>query len=131
MNWLICYAMASVMPSIPGMKGVAETGSRAFLTKFNREASFLTRLALMGSTLFFVLSPLFTVYIPLPVFFLPKTLRERHIQRAAVHGFYPLRQAMMMVKMVAGLCWGQDPEVRVFLGAPPLDGDPGTFRGSA
>ena len=128
MSWFLCMAMDCIFPSVPGLKGVKEANLAPFLRRFSRESTFLTRFGLVLSAWFFIWAPVLTVYIPLPLFFLPARLRDLHAQRASVHRFYLMRQTTLMLKMIGGLCLGQDPEVREQLGLEPYTGDPGTFR---
>ncbi|MBR59294.1 MAG: hypothetical protein CMH54_14920 [Myxococcales bacterium] len=129
--WFIQYALRTILPSGAGIKGVEETNLAAFLRQYRREAPPLMRLGLWLTTWIYLWSPILTIYVPLPLFFLPRSLREKHAFRAATHRWYLMRQSMLMLKMVAGLCWGQDQEVRSGLGVPLLEGDPGTFQGDS
>ncbi len=119
-----------MFPSGGALKGVQETALVPFLAQFKQEAPLLLRAGLVLSVWVYLLSPLFTVWIPVPVFFLPASWRERHTRKLAVHPLYPLRMSAFQLKMIAGLCWGMDPEVRKRLGAPPLTPDPATFKAS-
>ena len=116
------------MPRSDKLPGVADTDLKPYIKQVRREASFIFRLGIVVSAWFFVVSPLLTIFVPLPLFFLPERLRERHAQKAASHPLYLVRQSCFMVKMVAGLRWAADPEVRRRLGLQPLPPDPGTWR---
>lgn len=129
--WFIQYALRTILPGGTGIKGVEETDLAPFLVQFRREAPWLMRFGLWISTWIYLWSPILTVYVPLPLFLLPRAWREKHAFRAATHRWYLMRQTMLMLKMVAGLCWGQDSDVRSQLGVPLLNGDPGTFRGDS
>jgi hypothetical protein len=41
-----------------------------------------------------------------------------------------LRQALLVVRLIAGMCWGADPRVRACFALEPYPVDPGTFRAS-
>ena len=56
-----------------------------------------------------------------------KTL-DRHANLAAAHSLYLMRQAMLLLKTVGGLCWGADPKVRRALGLRDYPSDPGTWK---
>ena len=116
------------MPTVPGLKGVGESNLASFLRLFLRESPLLIRVGLYASAVAFVLSPILTIYLPLPSFLLSKKMREIHAQRASAHSLYMLRQSMFFLKMVAGMCWGQDSGVREKMGLEALEGDPGSFR---
>ncbi|MEC9073419.1 MAG: hypothetical protein VX938_13595 [Myxococcota bacterium] len=129
MNWFILFSIRTLMPSGGALKGIEETDYRGFLSNFRREAPLLMRIGFNASVLLFVFGPLITVYLPLPAFLLPGKLLERHTQRMCDHPIYVVRMSTYLVKMVAGICWGMDPEVRAALKTPPLEPDPGTWRG--
>ena len=78
----------------------------------------------------FAITPLVTLGIPLPAFALPASLLERHAQRILAHPIYVLRQAVFLVRLSAGMCWGADPRVRASFALAPYPPDPGTFRQS-
>ena len=110
------------------LPGVADTDLKPYIKQVRRESSFVFRLGLVASAWFFVTCPLLTIFVPLPVFLLPRSLREKHAQKAARHSLYLVRQSCFMVKMVAGLRWASDPEVRRRMGLEPLKPDPGTWK---
>ena len=54
--------------------------------------------------------------------------RARHVDLVGSTENYQLRQLMFLLKMVAGMAWGQSPEVRQAMGLSPYPEDPGTWR---
>jgi hypothetical protein len=124
----LCSVLDTMMPTVPGLKGVGESNLASFLRLFLRESPLFIRAGLYASAFVFVVSPVLTIYLPLPSFLLTKKMREKHAQRASAHSLYMLRQSMFFLKMVAGMCWGQGPEVRKKMGLEALEGDPGSFR---
>lgn len=130
MNWLIRSAMVTLYPRTEAFPGLEDTGIDAFLVRFRRESTFLIYVGVLLGTFLFHWSTLLTVYIPLPAFMLPAGLREKHASRVLGSRIYLLRQAVFLVKLVAGMCWGADPVVREKLGLPPQPADPGTWRQS-
>lgn len=116
------------MPSVDGMKGIEATDLSAFLKELRRDAPFNIRLGLFLSTWIYLLTPIFTVWLPLPAFLLTEKLRDKHTNRFSTHRFYLIRSCALMIKMMAGMCWGRDPEVRKALGCDELPEDPGTWR---
>ncbi len=88
------------------------------------------RVGLSAGSFLFVVSPLLTLYIPLPVFFLPRGLQDKHAAKLASHPLYMVRQSVLLLRLVAGLCWGKHASVRKAYGLDPLIADPGTFRGA-
>jgi hypothetical protein len=83
----------------------------------------------LGAVLFH-LTPLFMVGVPLPAFWLPRALADKHAHRVSTTSFYLLRQAILLVRLPAGLAWGAHPEVRKKFALPPFEADPGTWRRS-
>lgn len=116
------------MPPLDGMKGVEGTNLKGFLSEINRDAPLNIRLGLIVSTWVYLLTPIFTVWVPLPAFFLPAKLRDKHTNRFSTHRFYLIRSCALMIKMMAGMCWGRDPQIRRLLGCEELPPDPGTWR---
>lgn len=128
MIWLIRSAMCAFFPRAEGLPGVADVGIDAFLERFREETSRLMWVGLVLGAVVFAITPLFTIGVPLPSFLLPKRALDRHANKIASHPVYVLRQAVFLVKMVGGLCWGSHPDVRRIMELPPYPPDPGTFR---
>lgn len=128
MNRLLAHVLGALYPRTEHFPGIVDTGLAEFLVRLRREAAPLMRLGLYAGCLLFVLSPLFTVHVPLPSFLLPRRLLDRHADRITQVRPYAVRSLMMLVKMVAGLCWGAAPEVRARFGLPPLPADPKDWR---
>lgn len=122
--------MAAVLPKTERLKGVADTDLDGFLDRFHAEAPLLMRVGTVAGAALVVLAPALTVKVPVPAFLLPETLRDEHIYKLSTHPNYLIRQTTFLVKMVAGLAWGQDADVRSDLGVGPLGPDPGTWRDS-
>ena len=128
MLWLVRSAVVIIYPRTPTLPGAADCGLDEFLKKFKRESPLLIWLGTVVGALVFHLTPLFTVYLPLPAFLLPAKLADRHAARITSTNVYLVRQSVFLVKLCAGLCWGAHPEVRKFFALPPLPSDPGTWR---
>lgn len=119
---------SAVRTTFPATAGFPAVDPAPFVAQMWREAPGLLRLAMAGSALAFHLTPLLTVFVPLPAFLLPAGLRDRHAHALATHSLYLLRQSMLMVKTVGGLSWGADAAVRKRLGMKPYPADPGSHR---
>ena len=65
----------------------------------------------------------------MPAIWLPAAAKHRHIDRLSSTNIYLVRQATLVLKQIAGLAWGQDPDVRRAYKMQPYPGDPGTFKG--
>jgi hypothetical protein len=128
--WLVRSAIVALYPSGGTWPGAADCGLDDFLRKFRREAPSLVWLGVVLGALVFHFTPLFTVFVPLPAFLLPASLQDKHASRIGSAEVYLVRQAIFLLKMAAGLCWGADPEVRKRMALPPLPADPGTWRTS-
>ena len=85
---------------------------------------------LVLGALVFTWTPLLTVYLPVPTFFLPSRLLDRPAFRITGTRVYLARQAVFLVKLAAGLCYGQHAAVRERLAMAPYPADPGTWRTS-
>lgn len=120
--------METFYPRTEAFPGVADLSVGEYLERYKRECGPIMWAGFVLGTLFFHLTPLLTVYLPVPAFLLPAKLRERHAQRLASHPVYYVRQPVFLVKMVAGLLWGSAPAVRERLGLPAYAPDPGTRR---
>jgi hypothetical protein len=128
--WIVKFAMCTMMPRSDTLPGIGDTDVDGFLRRMKREADPLYWLGLVVGGIVFMLSPLLTVYLPLPAFFLPKALLARHSDRILSHRIYVLRQAVFLVRLSAGMCWGADEKVRSLFALAPYLPDPGTFRQS-
>lgn len=130
MLWLIRHAMCALYPRTDELPGIADTGIDAFLAQYKRESTTLIWIGVCAGTLAFVLSPIFSVYLPLPSFLLPASLLEKHAGRVVYSRIYLLRQAVFLVKLAAGMCWGRHPDVRAKMAMAPYPADPDEWRTS-
>jgi hypothetical protein len=125
---LIRSAMCDLMPRTAALPGVADTGVTEFLLELRRDARTTFWLGLVLGAIVYALSPVLTLGIPLPAFVLSARLRELHAQRIVSSRLYWVRQAVSLVRLSAGLCWGRDPTVRHAFALPPYPPDPGGYR---
>ena len=130
MGWFTRYAVTTLFPSHGELRGVHMDQLRPFLIQFHREAPLIMRIGLLLSVFVFTITPILTVYVPLPVFLLPKSLRDKHANKIATSNIYLVRQTGLLIKMIGGMCWGQDPVIRKHFHMAPLKADPGTWRDS-
>jgi hypothetical protein len=130
LNFLIRSACISLFPRTDALPGVVDTDLDAFLVRFRRETTALLWLGVVLGAIVFALTPILTVYLPLPAFFLPPKLRDKHADRIASHPVYLLRQAIVVVKMAGGLCWATHPSVRARFALPPYPDEPSVWRTS-
>jgi hypothetical protein len=127
---LIAAAMRDLMPSTAALPGIENTDIAGFLSRMRREADRAYWLGLVVGTIVYNLTPLLTVYVPLPAVLLPARLRDLHARRIVESKSYVIRQAVFLVRLSAGMCWGGDPAVRARFDLAPYGDDPGTFRTS-
>lgn len=130
MIWLIKLAMCAMMPRTEKLPGLADTDLDGFLRRMRRESDAMYWTGLIAGTWIFTLTPLFTVFVPLPSFLLPKKLLSRHAEKILATRIYVFRQAVFLLRLSAGMCWGADPVVRAKFALPVYAPDPGTFRQS-
>jgi hypothetical protein len=128
MSWLVRHAMCALYPRTEALPGVADTDVDAFLARYKRETAPLVWLGVVLGALVFASTPMLTVFVPLPSFFLPSSLLDRHAMKITGTRIYLLRQSIFLVKLAAGMCWGMHPSVRTKLGMRPYPADPGTWR---
>ena len=128
MRWLTHKVLLEILPPNGALPGLESVDLKTFLSDFNRDAPLLMRVALFLSVMIFIFSTPITIFVPWPSLWLPKGARERHTIRLANHPIYVVRQTMTMLKMVAGMAWGQDPAIRERLHLKAYDPDPATWR---
>lgn len=127
---LIEHVMIALYPRTEALPGIEDTDVRDFLDRYRQESTFLMWLGLVAGTFVFVLSPIVTLYLPLPSFLLTEKQLDEHAHRVTSSNLYFLRQAIFLVKLAAGLCWASHPDVRARFAMAPYDPDPGTWRTS-
>jgi hypothetical protein len=130
MTWLVRAAIVMLYPRVGDLPGAEDCDLDAFLERFRRETTPLMWLGVVIGAIVFQLTPVVTVFVPLPASLLSQELSNRHAERIATTNVYLLRQAVFLVKLAAGLAWGGHPRVRERFALPPLAPDPGTWRTS-
>ncbi|MET0591796.1 MAG: hypothetical protein ABW133_03795 [Polyangiaceae bacterium] len=128
MIWLIKFAMCTMMPRTEALPGIGDTDLDGFLRRLKKESQPLYWIGLVLGAVIFTLTPLLTIGVPLPAFFLSRGLLDKHSAKLLSHPIYTLRQAAFLVRLSAGMCWGMDNGVRERMNLPPYGADPGTFR---
>ena len=123
--------MVALYPRTATVPGLEDTNIDAFLAQFRRETTVMFWLGIVLSAWLFQWTPIFTVFVPLPAFLLPRGLRDKHAHKIASSELYLVRQMMLVLKMPAGLCWGADPAVRKLFSLAPYAPDPTTWKRSA
>ena len=125
---LIEHVMVALYPRTEALPGIEDTDVGAFLDRYHEESTFLMWLGLVAGTFVFIVTPILTVYWPLPSFLLPERTLDEHAHRVTSSRLYFLRQAIFLVKLAAGLFRGAHPEGRARFAMAPYDPDPGTRR---
>jgi hypothetical protein len=127
-NELVRFALVAFYPREGDLPGLAELGVGDKVAALRRDATPLFWLGIVGAAVFFQLSPILTVWRPWPAVFLTPEQLDTHAFRIATHPVYLIRQIIMLLKLMAGVMWGQSPEVRAYLHLPAYGADPGTRR---
>ncbi len=130
MLWLVRTAIVILYPRTDDWPGAEDCDLDAFLERFRRESTFLMWLGVVVGAIVFHLTPVMTVFVPVPAFMLSPALADRHAHKVSSSNVYLVRQAIFLVKLPGGLVWGSHPKVRERFALRALAGDPGTFRGS-
>ena len=125
---IINWTLAAVFPSTASLPGLDQVDCRAELEEILATAPHGFKLGLYGATALFLLSPLVTVFWPVPAPLLSRAALDRHADRLANHPIYLMRQAMLLLKTVGGMVWGAHANVRKALSLAPLAADPGTWK---
>ncbi len=131
MNELVRFALVAFYPREGDLPGLAELGVDEKIEKLRRESTGLFWFGLVAAAVFFQLSPIVTVYRPWPAVFLTDEQLDQHAHRLATFPVYLIRQLLVLLKLIAGMFWGESKEVRAFLDLPAYEADPGTRRTEA
>jgi hypothetical protein len=127
---IVRFALCALLPPVEGLPGLVDTNVTAFVREILHDSTWIYWLGLVGGCVLFVVAPVITIGVPLPAFLLPKATLDRYADRVAYHPLYPVRSAIFLIKMSAGMGWGRDPHWRQALQLPPLGREPGTWRTS-
>jgi hypothetical protein len=127
-NELVRLAMVAFFPSVDDLPGLADLGVREKIARLRRESTLLLWTGIVASSLFFQLSPILTVHKPVPAGLLSEEDLDAHAFKLATHRVYLIRQLVLLLKLMAGVFWGESPEIRAFLHLPAYPADPGTRR---
>jgi hypothetical protein len=127
-NELVRFAMVAFFPRVDDLPGLAELGVEEKIARLRRETTLLFWTGICAATLFFHLSPILTVHRPLPASLLSEEELDAHAFKLGTHPVYLVRQIVMLLKLMAGVFWGESPEIRAFLHLAPYAADPGTRR---
>jgi hypothetical protein len=127
-NELVRFALVAFFPREGDLPGLAELGVDEKIAALRRESTTLLWTGIVAAALFFQLSPVLTVYRPWPAVFLTEEQLDVHAHRLATFPVYLVRQLIVLLKLMAGVFWGQSPEIRAFLHLPAYGDDPGTRR---
>lgn len=125
---LIRNVMCDLMPATEELPGLADTDIDGFLRTLKDEAHPILWAGLTSSALLYAGSTSLTIHSPLPSPMLSAAARDEHAMKMSGSSFYLARQSTFLLKMYAGICWGQDPDVRRLMGLEPYPADPGTIR---
>jgi len=128
MNWLIRHAMCAMMPGGGELPGLDAADAADYTRAVRAESDWLYFLGLVLGAIVFAITPLITLGVPLPSFLLPAGMLDRHAQRVVAHRSYLIKQAVFLVRLNAGMCWGKLQAPRNALGQTLYAADSGSFR---
>lgn len=127
-RWLVKKALVPFFPESEALPGIERLDLDAFVDRYHRESSGLIWLGVVLGAVVFTVTPLLTVYRPVPSFWLSADTLDRHADRLSSHPIYVVRQVVFLLKMVGGLCWGQHAITRERLALEPYAADPPKWR---
>jgi len=125
---LIKWVMCVLMPRSDKLPGLEDTDIDGFLRKTRKDSAPLFWMGIVLGAIVFTITPIMTVFLPLPAFLLPKSLLQKHAEKLGSSNIYLIRQMFIVVRLSASLCWGADDKVRAALALKPYQPDPGTAR---
>ena len=131
MNDLVRFALVAFYPRVDDLPGLAELGVEEKIVALRRESTPLFWTGIVAAAVFFQLAPILTVHRPWPAVLLDEEQLDAHAHKLASHPVYLIRQLIVLLKLTAGIFWGQSPEIRAFLHLPAYPADPGTRRTEA
>ena len=130
MQQLVKSAIVLLYPRTEALPGAEDCDLDGFLAQYRRETTWLIWTGVVVGALVFQISPVFTVGRPVPAAWLSADLADRHANTLAGTERYLVRQMIFLVKLVAGLAWGQHPAVRERFAQSALHRDPIDWRTS-
>ena len=128
MRKTIIFAMNEAMPSHGDMPGVNDTAVNDFLDDFKKNAHPIMRLGFFLAVWIYVLSPVFTLGIPVPAMWLSEKKRLDHLNKYSSSKNFVFSQLWMLQKMITGMAWGMDDKVRRYFGYDPYPEELGLFK---
>ncbi len=128
MNGLVRFALCAFYPRVDDLPGLAELGVDDAIAAIRRDSTPLFWVGVVGAAVFFQLTPLITLKRPVPAVLLGGEDLDRHAHLIATHPSYHVRQIIVLLKLLAGMIWGQSAAIRATIALPPYPADPGTRR---
>jgi hypothetical protein len=130
-NDLVRFALVAFFPRVDDLPGLAELGVEEKIATLRRDSTALFWTGMVAAAVVFQITPILTVRRLGPAVFLSEDELDAHAHALATHRVYLLRQLIVLLKLMAGVFWGQSPEIRAFLHLPAYPADPGTRRTEA
>ncbi|NCG21854.1 MAG: hypothetical protein GWP91_22785 [Rhodobacterales bacterium] len=125
---LVHFSVTPFFPAEGELPGGEELGLRAFIPQMLEDSSWLLWIGIVASSAAYVACPLFTIYCPVPAFFLSGDRLNAHTEAMADHNNYTIRQAAFLLKMVGGLHWARTDAIRNKWHLQPYEADPDGWR---
>ncbi len=128
MNELVRFAMVAFYPRVGELPGLAELGVEEKIARLRRESTWLFWFGVVAAAVFFQVSPIMTLRLPVLAVMLSDEQLDRHAHELATHPAYLVRQLVVLLKLMAGVFWGESPAIRAYLHLPAYGEDPATRR---
>ncbi len=120
--------MTALYPRTDDLPGVEDADLDRYLKKLKRDSNGAIWGGVLAGTAVFTLSPIFTIRRARPSFLLSDKELDTHAYKLANSRSYVVRQSVFLLKLFAGLCWGEHKDVREHFHMNPYPDDPRTFR---
>lgn len=125
---LVRFALCAFFPRVDDLPGLEDLDVDRQIEALRRESTWLFWLGIVAAAVVLQVTPILTVKRPLLAVWLTPEELDAHADKLATHPLYLLRQLIVLLKLVAGIFWGQSPKVRAYLALPAYPEDPGTRR---
>jgi hypothetical protein len=120
--------MVAFYPREGDLPGLADLGVESKIERLRRESTPVFWFGIVAAAVFFQFSPILTVHRPWPAALLTDEQLDAHAHKLATYPVYLVRQLVVLIKLMAGIFWGESLEVRARMALAAYGDDPSTRR---